>query len=205
MHLFKKVCIGFKLAFVLRCIVSNISASVNPDLFLYNYQQITILSLFRKGIIFLDCFHPSKLFFKHVSLHCCVMTQPFTTPQRPGRVKKVTQINMAEVEQLHPPPSNYKSSVWKHFGFYKKAGNLDKTHAICKICRAAIKYTGSTTNLTTHLKRRHGVSLETPAASSSSSSLLDLAEPATASGTPGEQTIKTFFQSKLPNSSARIN
>ncbi len=37
MHRFKKVYIGYKLAFVSRCIVSNIFASVKSNLFIYNY------------------------------------------------------------------------------------------------------------------------------------------------------------------------
>ena len=57
--------------------------------------------------------------------------------------------------ELDVPRTCNKSKVWQHFGFTKKDGKFDKTHAICKICRAAIKYTGSTTNLGTPLKRRH--------------------------------------------------
>ena len=49
----------------------------------------------------------------------------------------------------------YKSSVWKHFGFYKRDGEVDQSNAICKVCRVAIKYTGSTTNLSAHLKCKH--------------------------------------------------
>ena len=33
---------------------------------------------------------------------------------------------------------------------------MDKGLATCKVCRTAIKYSGSTTNLKTHLVRRHG-------------------------------------------------
>ncbi|XP_037543305.1 E3 SUMO-protein ligase ZBED1-like [Nematolebias whitei] len=48
-----------------------------------------------------------------------------------------------------------KSKVWNVFGFYKKDGKLDKNHAICKLCRAPLKYTGSTTNLDQHATRKH--------------------------------------------------
>ena len=49
-------------------------------------------------------------------------------------------------------PTNYnKSKVWQHFVFYKKDGQFYKTHAIGKIYPAAIKYTGSTANLGSHL------------------------------------------------------
>ena len=33
---------------------------------------------------------------------------------------------------------------------------MDKSLAICKVCRTAIKYSDSTTNLKTHMVRRHG-------------------------------------------------
>lgn len=55
------------------------------------------------------------------------------------------------------PKNTYKSNVWHYFGFFKREGELDKTHVICKQCRMAIKYAGNTTNLATHMKRRHGV------------------------------------------------
>ena len=55
------------------------------------------------------------------------------------------------------PKNTYKSNVWYYFGFFKREGKLDKTHVICKQCRVAIKYAGNTTNLATHMKRRHGV------------------------------------------------
>lgn len=47
---------------------------------------------------------------------------------------------MAEPENIHTP-ANFKSKVWEHYGFYKKDnGQLDKTNAICEMCRAAVKY-----------------------------------------------------------------
>ena len=54
-------------------------------------------------------------------------------------------------------PLGYKSAVWKYFGFLKKDGSTDKTHAICKKCRSAIKYSGNTTNLSGHLIKKHGI------------------------------------------------
>ena len=98
-------------------------------------------------------------------------------------------------EELYVPKACNKSKVWQNFGFAKKDGKLDKTHAICKICRAAIKYTGSTTNLGTHLKRRHG---ETSASSSDSS----MATVAASTSTPA-QSISTFFHAPLATNSAR--
>ncbi|KAH3689572.1 hypothetical protein DPMN_191879 [Dreissena polymorpha] len=44
------------------------------------------------------------------------------------------------------------SPVWEHFGFYMKTENgievLDKSSAICKICKVSLVYrTGTTSNL----------------------------------------------------------
>lgn len=91
-----------------------------------------------------------------------------------------------------------KSKVWKSFGFLKKEdGKLDKTHAICKLCRAAFKYTGSTTNLSNHLARRHGVSDAHEASSGASTSKTDT------SGQENGQKIQTFFQPQFSHDSAR--
>nr|XP_008294940.1 PREDICTED: uncharacterized protein LOC103368370 [Stegastes partitus] len=57
---------------------------------------------------------------------------------------------------IYNAPSNLKSKLWKNFGFLKKDCKLDKSLAIWKLCKGAIKYTGSTTSLSTHLLRRHG-------------------------------------------------
>lgn len=60
-------------------------------------------------------------------------------------------------DKIASDPSQYKAGVWVHFGFKNKPGSmdLDNTNAICKLCHAAIKYSGNTTNLRTHLVRRH--------------------------------------------------
>ena len=96
-----------------------------------------------------------------------------------------------ETEIIHSVVG-FKSTVWKEFGFYKRGGELDKTTAICKQCRAAIRYTGSTTNLSTHLKRRHNIAQSPETVASS------------AAATPSrELRIPQFFQSPLANNSAR--
>lgn len=51
-----------------------------------------------------------------------------------------------------------RSSVWKHFGFCKKGDILNKSLAVCSLCKGQIKYNGNTTNLSNHLLRRHGIS-----------------------------------------------
>ena len=74
---------------------------------------------------------------------------------------------MAE-EELHVLTNCNKSKVWQHFVFYKKDWQFYKTHAIVKIYPAAIKYTGRTANLGSHLKRLHGICVETSASPSDS-------------------------------------
>lgn len=57
--------------------------------------------------------------------------------------------------EIFKPP--LKSKVWTHFGFCKKGDALDKSLAVCRVCKAEIKYNGNTTNLSMHLLRRHGI------------------------------------------------
>ncbi|KAL7382705.1 hypothetical protein ABVT39_026808 [Epinephelus coioides] len=62
-----------------------------------------------------------------------------------------------EADELEIFKPNLKSSGWKHFGFCKKGGVLDKSVAVCRMCKGQIKYSGNTTNLSNHLVRRHGI------------------------------------------------
>ena len=48
-----------------------------------------------------------------------------------------------------------KSAVWTHFGFVKQNEELDKKKVACRLCYSVLKYSGNTTNLTHHLKRKH--------------------------------------------------
>ena len=58
---------------------------------------------------------------------------------------------------IRPAPSGFKASVWQHFGFYEVEGKkeLDKTHTVCKLCKATLKYCGNTTNIRNHILRWH--------------------------------------------------
>ncbi|KAM9801947.1 uncharacterized protein LOC133159831 isoform X2 [Syngnathus typhle] len=79
---------------------------------------------------------------------------------------------MAEPE-IRPAPKHLKSDVWNHFGFYNVDGGneLDKSYVVCKICRAKLKYFG-TTNLRSHTARFHPTEeLRKPAAAVATSSL----------------------------------
>ena len=63
------------------------------------------------------------------------------------------------VEIERPSTSQYKSAVWEYFGFMVVYENgvrkVNKEKTVCRECRAVINYTGSTTNMSTHVKRQH--------------------------------------------------
>ena len=48
-----------------------------------------------------------------------------------------------------------KSSVWTHYGFVKINDDVDKRKVACRQCNFVLKYSGNTTNLTDHLRRKH--------------------------------------------------
>ena len=50
--------------------------------------------------------------------------------------------NMAASDKLiRPAPASLKAAIWQHFGFYEVDGKMDKTYAVCKVCRSQIKGT----------------------------------------------------------------
>uniref|UniRef100_A0AAY5L481 HAT C-terminal dimerisation domain-containing protein n=1 Tax=Esox lucius TaxID=8010 RepID=A0AAY5L481_ESOLU len=57
-----------------------------------------------------------------------------------------TMANLTE-RVIQSAPSSLKAIVWAHFGYYNLEGKteLDKTHAICRLCKAKVKYFGNTT------------------------------------------------------------
>uniref|UniRef100_A0A8C1U7M1 BED-type domain-containing protein n=1 Tax=Cyprinus carpio TaxID=7962 RepID=A0A8C1U7M1_CYPCA len=63
---------------------------------------------------------------------------------------------MAE-PHVRPAPAAFRAEVWKHFGFQCKEGttDIDRSHAVCKLCQGKVKYSGNTTNLRAHLARHH--------------------------------------------------
>lgn len=58
---------------------------------------------------------------------------------------------------IFPNPANHKSTVWTYFGYHMDDANeaLDKSHTVCRLCHCKIKYSGNTTNMTNHLRKRH--------------------------------------------------
>lgn len=61
------------------------------------------------------------------------------------------------LEKSKHNPSPMKAIIWTYFGIHSLEGNnaLDKTDAICKLCKGKVKYFGNTTNLRTHVIRHH--------------------------------------------------
>ncbi|XP_060082377.1 E3 SUMO-protein ligase ZBED1-like [Ylistrum balloti] len=61
--------------------------------------------------------------------------------------------------KISSAPAAFKSPVWQHFGFPTETIDgkevTNKQLAACKLCDYKTKYTGATTNLSTHLKRHH--------------------------------------------------
>ena len=56
-----------------------------------------------------------------------------------------------------------KSHVWEHFGYKitrNKMGVMTKstTNVVCKLCLQEFKYIATTTNMSAHLTRHHGIS-----------------------------------------------
>ena len=92
---------------------------------------------------------------------------------------------MAESAASLKTPPGLKADVWKHFGFksYKDKDELDKTNAVCKLCRRDVPYTGNTTNLRNHIARHHG----------------ELAKPTSSSQTA----LEKAFCVKFPSNSTR--
>ena len=98
-----------------------------------------------------------------------------------------------------------KSAVWSHFGFVKQNDELDKTKVACRICFSIFKYSGNTTNLTDHLKRKHPTFAQTGERSQVKS------EPSSGSSLPrniqtsksSEQKLQNYFAPPYTASSQR--
>ena len=95
--------------------------------------------------------------------------------------------------EIHAAPQQFKSHVWKNFGFHNLRGKneLDMSNAVCKLCHGKIKYCGNTTNIRAHITRHH------PELSDKTA---EEAKPASSK----QQTLDTCF-SKLPSSSEKAN
>lgn len=68
------------------------------------------------------------------------------------------------------PNNRARAPIWKHFGFPKRNNNVDQSCVICKVCAQTLRYSGNTTNLSDHMKRKHPALLDSRAPSSISQS-----------------------------------
>ena len=99
-------------------------------------------------------------------------------------------------------PANYKSKVWQYFGFesivdQNGVRTLDKTKTVCKECRALIAYgTGNTTNMSTHLQRRHPNLHQEMTANKLKPSPVSKSAKGVAPSS-GQRTLKDVLQTKL--------
>ena len=80
---------------------------------------------------------------------------------------RITIIKMADNElELLPLPGS-KSTIWGFFGFPAKDGQFiekdkkKRNEVVCKKCKKRFAYTGSTTNLITHLRYNHSTDYAT--------------------------------------------
>ena len=75
----------------------------------------------------------------------------------------ISTMKMADSECELLPLSRSKSAIWAFFGFPAKDGQFieqdtckrKRKEVICKTCRKEFPYTGSTTNLISHLRNNH--------------------------------------------------
>ena len=94
----------------------------------------------------------------------------------------------------------YRSSVWKHFGFCKHGGVLNKSVAVCRICRSQITNHRNTTNLSSHLLRRHGIKQNADSPGTSSSVTAAAAAECNSSSAETSGLASTFCQKLGRNS-----
>jgi hypothetical protein len=124
----------------------------------------------------------------------CLIGRVFSLASSSSSTANPTANSQDDIQAI-VSPLGYKSAVWKYFGFLKKDGSTDKTHAICKKCRSAIKYSGNTTNLSGHLIKKHGIDPH-----EARGNVVDVSDGSSALSTPA---LSSFFPQKLNHNSKR--
>ena len=92
------------------------------------------------------------------------------------------------------------SKVWKYFGFEQNTNELgvksvDKSKAVCRLCRKKFTYTRGTTNLNNHIRSQHSTEYASEHRDTKSS------EPAIKQ--PKQSSIEESFGHKTPLSAAK--
>ena len=77
------------------------------------------------------------------------------------RVPRFKMANPGSIDFTVVKNEKGKASIWTYFGLkkIKSTGKIEPNIAICRKCDQAIKYSGGTTNLATHLRRHHAAIL----------------------------------------------
>ena len=107
------------------------------------------------------------------------------------------------------PPASFKSPVWQYFGFGQITSNkgVRETVKTKRICEGSVSYSsGNTSNMSTHLKRKHPeITLQKPESKPRNPTAEQAkAKPQTASNltsTPGQLWLHEVMQSKLSQNS----
>jgi hypothetical protein len=78
-----------------------------------------------------------------------------STPMSCIRYNVITKMAACAYELVKTTKA--KSSVWNRFSLKREfsTNTIDKTVAVCNLCKTEIKHAGGTTNLSTHLRRHH--------------------------------------------------
>ncbi|XP_033971454.1 zinc finger BED domain-containing protein 1-like [Trematomus bernacchii] len=103
----------------------------------------------------------------------------------------------SSVQIIKNAPSVLKADIWTHYGFYELKGKseLDKSHAVFKVCHTKIKYLGgNTTNLRNHLSRFHCEKL-TPATKKTAEPAQRRIDEALSTFPPNSEKAKKITQS----------
>ena len=113
--------------------------------------------------------------------------------------------------EIENAPGKYKSAVWKVFGFLVTYENdvkkVNKECTVCKLCYAKMRYTGNTTNMSTHVRRHHPSSTEEMSGAHNMQNQADNGNTTSSTSltksVPGQMTVREAFKQKLPQTSAR--
>ena len=120
---------------------------------------------------------------------------------------RILTTKMADSERELLPLPGSKSVIWAFFGFPAKDGQFieqdkrKRKEVICKTCRKEFAYTGSTTNLISHLRNNHTKEYTTMTQQSSEG----LKELLSTASKPLQRQLKDSFaaHSPLPHSTTR--
>ena len=101
--------------------------------------------------------------------------------------------------KLRPAPKNFRSKVWKYFGFREN----DADTPTCKICFVDVKNkAGNTSNLSCHLKKRHNINVQHDEVSSPAPCVSSRPKYTSFTAAPSKPTqttsIPDMFKVKLP-------